>query len=152
MRIDRVRITVLSAPVAEPILMSFSQLASRDMVLVEILADGLTGRGESWVNYPSWAAKERVATLEDGLVPLLVDVDVSDPRAVHRMLEERLARLARQWGAPGPIWQAISAVDLALVGSRGEGTRRLACPVAQRHATRQGSRLRERHRPDRCRA
>ncbi|MCU1437279.1 MAG: mandelate racemase/muconate lactonizing enzyme family protein [Naasia sp.] len=114
MRIDRLRITVLSAPVAEPIAMSFSQLGSRDMVLVEVLADGLTGLGESWVNYPSWAAKERVATIEEGIVPLLVDLDVSDPRAVHRHLRQRLTRLARQWGAPGPIWQAISAVDIAL--------------------------------------
>ncbi|MDR7233632.1 mandelate racemase/muconate lactonizing enzyme family protein [Agrococcus sp. BE272] len=114
MRLDRVRITVLSAPVTELIPMSFSQLGSREMVLVEVMADGLTGLGESWVNYPSWAAKERVATIQDGVVPLLVDLDISDPRAVHRHLERRLGALARQWGAPGPIWQAISAIDIAL--------------------------------------
>lgn len=112
--LDRCTITVLSAPVDEPVLMSFSQLGSRDVVVVELEAEGHVGLGESWVNYPSWAAVERVATLEQGVVPLLVGLDVSDPARVHDLLVESLVRVARQWGAPGPVWQAISAVDTAL--------------------------------------
>lgn len=114
MILDRVRITVLSAPLDEPVPMSFSHLASRDMVLVELEADGVVGLGESWVNYPAWAATERVATLASGVVPLLAGLDVSDPGHVQRHLSSELAGVARQWGAPGPVWQAISAIDIGL--------------------------------------
>ncbi|QZY30457.1 mandelate racemase/muconate lactonizing enzyme family protein [Nocardioides coralli] len=114
MRIERAVISVLSAPVDEPVEMSFSQLDTRDVVLVELEADGVTGVGESWVNYPAWAAAERIATLEHGVLPRLTGLDVSDPRRVQRELAEGLGRVARQWGAPGPVWQALSAVDVAL--------------------------------------
>ncbi len=114
MIIDAVRLTVLSVPLEEPVRMSFSQLSSRDMVLVELESDGLVGVGESWVNYPAWAAQERLVTLERGLVPLLVGRDVSDPVGVQSDLWRLLEGPARQWGAPGPMWQALSAVDIAL--------------------------------------
>lgn len=112
--LDRCTITVLSTPIDEPVVMSFSQLGSRDVVIVELEADGQVGLGESWVNYPSWAAVERVATLQQGVLPLLVGLDVSDPARVHDLLVDSLVGVARQWGAPGPVWQAISAVDTAL--------------------------------------
>ncbi len=108
------RVTVLSAPLTDPVPMSFSQLDSRDMVLVELEADGLVGLGESWVNYPAWAATERMATLVRGVAPLLAGRDVSDPVAVQTHLIDHLGGVARQWGAPGPIWQAVSAIDIAL--------------------------------------
>lgn len=114
MRLDAVRLTVLSAPLEQPVRMSFSQLASRNMMLVELESDGIVGTGESWVNYPAWAAKERLVTLECGLVPLLVGRDVSDPAKVQAELWDEVAGPVRQWGAPGPMWQALSAVDLAL--------------------------------------
>ena len=114
MKLERAVISVLSAPVEAPVQMSFSQLGARNMVIVELEADGLTGVGESWVNYPAWAMTERVATLEHGVLPLLAELDVSDPPEVQRELLALLAPVARQWGAPGPIWQALSAVDLAL--------------------------------------
>jgi D-galactarolactone cycloisomerase len=113
-KLERATLTVLSAPVEDPVQMSFSQLSARNMVLVELEADGVTGLGESWVNYPAWAASERLATLEHGVLPLLADLDVSDPAQVQRDLLARLAPVARQWGAPGPVWQALSAVDIAL--------------------------------------
>ena len=114
MHLDRVRLTLLSAPLTEPVRMSFSQLASRDMVVVELEADGHVGVGESWVNYPAWAAHERMVTLERGIVPLLVGRDVSDPGRLQAELWQQLAGPVRQGGAPGPMWQALSAIDLAL--------------------------------------
>lgn len=114
MRLERAAVSVLSAPVAEPVEMSFSRLDARNMVVVELEAEGVVGVGESWVNYPAWAATERAATLEHGVLPLLDGLEVSDPLEVQRDLLARLGRVARQWGAPGPVWQALSAVDLAL--------------------------------------
>lgn len=127
MKLERATLTVLSAPVEDPVQMSFSQLSARNMVLVELEADGLTGVGESWVNYPAWAVTERLATLEQGVLPLLGGVDVTDPARVQQQLHGRLERVARQWGAPGPVWQALSAVDIALWDLR---ARALDVPVA----------------------
>lgn len=82
--------------------------------MVEIEAHGLVGVGETWINYPSWAEKERFATMIDGVGPLLLGMDVSSPEVVQAQLTEALLPVGRQWGAPGPMWQAISGVDIAL--------------------------------------
>ncbi|MBK1783597.1 mandelate racemase/muconate lactonizing enzyme family protein [Prauserella cavernicola] len=114
-RIVGARLRVLRAPVGDGIAMSFSPLRDRSIVLVEVTTDdGLTGRGESWINYPPWAAHERIATLRDGVFPLLLGQDATRISALHKQLCSRLDPLGRQWGAPGPIRQAISGADLAL--------------------------------------
>ncbi|WP_132876353.1 mandelate racemase/muconate lactonizing enzyme family protein [Tamaricihabitans halophyticus] len=109
------RLRVLRAPVSSRIAMSFGALRYRSMVLVEVHTDdGLIGRGESWLNYPPWAAQERVATLREGVFPLLLGKDARRITEIHQLLCTELDPLGRQWGAPGPIRQAISAVDMAL--------------------------------------
>lgn len=114
-RIVESRARVLRAPVGDGIAMSFAPLTHRTMVLVEVeTADGLVGRGESWVNYPSWAFRERLPSLTDGVFPLISGQDSADLEFLHEELLARLEPLGRQWGAPGPIRQAISAVDIAL--------------------------------------
>lgn len=94
--------------------MSFGRLDVRQTCLVEVMADGVSGVGESWINYPSWAPAERMATLSEGVAPLVIGADASDPRAVLENLTTALLPIGRQWGAPGPVWQAISAIDIAL--------------------------------------
>lgn len=111
---ERLRVTVLSATLDDEVRMSFSSLRSRRACIVEVEAGGLVGVGESWINYPDWGYRERVATLCDGIAPHLLGTDVSDPVAVQRRLTAAMLSIGRQWGAPGPIWQAISGVDLAL--------------------------------------
>lgn len=95
--------------------MSFSSLRSRRAALVEVeVADGTVGMGESWINYPPWAWVERVATIRDGIAPLLVGEELDDVGALAQSLQSALAGYARQWGAPGPVWQAISGTEIAL--------------------------------------
>lgn len=110
-----VRCRVFRAPTSDGVAMSFAPLTHRVMVVVLVeLADGRTGRGESWANYPSWAWCERVATVREGLAPLLVGRVLTTPVEVHDELVSVLGPLGRQWGAPGPVHQAVSAVDTAL--------------------------------------
>jgi L-alanine-DL-glutamate epimerase-like enolase superfamily enzyme len=95
--------------------MAVGQLQARQTVLVLIDTDaGLTGIGESWVNYPSWGPAERLATITHGLRPLLIGEEVDDPVRLWRKCVGALHHLALQWGAIGPIYQAISGADLAL--------------------------------------
>ncbi|WP_169809210.1 mandelate racemase/muconate lactonizing enzyme family protein [Actinomadura chibensis] len=117
---ERLRVTVLSAALDDEVRMSFSSLRSRRTCIVEVEAGGLVGVGESWINYPDWGYRERVATLCEGIAPHLLGTDVSDPVAVQERLTAATLSIGRQWGALGPIWQAVSGVDLALWDLRGK--------------------------------
>lgn len=112
--IERLRVSILSAPIDDIVPMSFGQLGDRKACLIEIDAGGLCGVGESWINYPAWGHRERLATLCDGVGPVLMGLNALDPEGVMRTLTEKLLPIGRQWGAPGPVWQAISGVDIAL--------------------------------------
>ncbi|GAC1309533.1 MAG: mandelate racemase/muconate lactonizing enzyme family protein [Acidimicrobiales bacterium] len=112
LRIDRTTVRLFEADT--PLQVSFGSLDVRRMCLVEIEAGGLVGRGESWINWPAWSVVERVATFREGVFPLLAGADALDREAVLSHLIGTLLPLGRQWGAEGPIWQAISAVDVAL--------------------------------------
>lgn len=113
--ITAVNVRLLSAKPDEPIAMSFGVLERRSMAFVEVrCSDGTFGYGESWTNHPSWAGEERQATIMHGLAPLIIGRDAD---AVVKLQSEMFAKLepiGRQWGAPGPVAQAISGVDIAL--------------------------------------
>lgn len=49
MKITQVKLHLLSAPLSEPIGNALMFFASRDTLLVEIIADGVSGWGEAWV-------------------------------------------------------------------------------------------------------
>lgn len=130
-RVAGARIRVLRARAAGGIAMAFAPLTHRSCVLVELESDdGVTGYGESWVNYPDWAYEERVATLREGVLPLVLGRHASDVRTVQAELVDRLDPLGRQWGAPGPIRQAVSGVDIALWDLWGRTTGRSVAELA----------------------
>jgi L-alanine-DL-glutamate epimerase-like enolase superfamily enzyme len=123
MRIARVGFRALQAPAGDGIAMSFAPLRRRAAALVIVETDdGLTGVGESWVNHPPWALAERQETIRQGVAPLVTGRDARDPQGIHSLLLRELLPLGRQWGAPGPIWQAISGADIALWDLLGHAT------------------------------
>ena len=132
--IDELTVRVLSAPLREKVPMSFSALTARRSVLVTLRSGDVTGTGESWVNYPDWGWRERLATL-DGLRPMVVGADAGDPPRLLADLAGRLHGVARQWGAPGPVWQALSGIDMAAWDLLGRARNR---PVAALLAERAG--------------
>lgn len=112
--VESVRCRVYRAPNTTGVAMSFGALDHRVMFLVDVaFDDGTVATGESWVNYPSWGWRERVATVREGIAPLLVGRSFADTGEVHDLLLSSLTRVARQWGAVGPVHQAISAIDQA---------------------------------------
>ena len=114
LRIERIAVSILHVPIDDVVPMSFGRLEGRQSCIVEVESGGLTGIGESWINYPSWAPSERVATVMEGVAPLVLGADVDHPRTFLDELARVLVPIGRQWGALGPIWQALSGVDIAL--------------------------------------
>ena len=102
-------------PVETPVRTSFGVMHDRPMVLVEAQsADGLTGWGEIWCNFPAVGAEHRARLVESVFAPLVEANDCFDPARVFGDLTRRTAVLAIQSGEPGPIAQCIAGIDMAL--------------------------------------
>lgn len=121
-RITEVEPVVLRAEIPEPVRTSFGTMEHRWSVLVRIGTDaGVEGWGESWCNFPAWAPFERVHTVR-GLAPLVIGRDPRDVVHLHDRLRQATRVLERQWGASGPVSQAIAAIDVALWDVHGKLT------------------------------
>lgn len=104
-----------SVPLDRPVRTSFGTMCERHTLLVTVITDdGTVGLGETWTNFPSWAPRERIATLEEGVRPLVRGRTVEDVRAFTTTVLAEIEPLARQWGARGPLYQAVSGLDIAL--------------------------------------
>lgn len=128
MKITDVRCLPLQYPLSQPLQFAWGPMRHRNFALVIIETDaGVRGLGESSVNFPAWAIKERRHTIEDGLRPLLIDEDPLRIEYLWDKLYRALNRLGILWGR-GAILSAISAVDMALWDLAG---RALGVPVYQ---------------------
>ncbi len=115
MRIADVRVRFFRYRPPNPLVSSVGSRRVRLLCLVEVAStSGLVGVGESWVNFPSWVAAERHATVVEGVAPLLVGHDATDVVDTHHRLKATLAPVGRQSGITGAVSQALSGVDLAL--------------------------------------
>lgn len=123
-RVSTIRVRFFRYQPETPLVSSLGRQSRRLMCLIEVVTeDGLVGVGESWVNFPSWAASDRYAAIHCGLSPLLIGHDVSDVMGTHQRLVAAVQRIGRQSGNPGPLAQAISGIDLALWDLAGQRSR-----------------------------
>jgi L-alanine-DL-glutamate epimerase-like enolase superfamily enzyme len=114
MKITDVRFIALRYPLAEPLRLAWGPMTHRQFGLIEIETDaGITGLGETSVNFPHWSLKERRATVEDGLRHLLVGEDPLRVEALWEKMYRALIRLGLLWGK-GAILSAIGGADIAL--------------------------------------
>ncbi|MFZ5642634.1 MAG: mandelate racemase/muconate lactonizing enzyme family protein [Bacillota bacterium] len=117
MKITDIKTIILSYPLSKPVTTSFGSMKSRTNVLIRIDTDeGISGIGETWTNFPHWAPEERKITVEEGIKPLLLN---ENPLNISFLWEKMYRSLMKsgaglQWGAKGPLMQAISGVDIAL--------------------------------------
>ncbi|MHB2169704.1 mandelate racemase/muconate lactonizing enzyme family protein [Alsobacter sp. R-9] len=128
-RIVGVETIMLRLPLERPIVGPFGRLDARPNLLVRVRTDaGIEGLGEIWANFPPWGCQERIEIVRNVLAPLLVGESLDDPRRLYYLMHRRLRLLANQWGAPGPVHQAIAGLDIAIWDAF---ARQLGQPLAQ---------------------
>jgi L-alanine-DL-glutamate epimerase-like enolase superfamily enzyme len=110
----RAEVIVCRAPLAQPVVTAFGAMRDRPAVLLR-LADrhGAHGWGEVWCNFPASGAEHRARLLADTVLPLVLERALRTAGA-RAELEARLRVLALQTGEPGPLAQALAALDIAL--------------------------------------
>ncbi|MCL6509227.1 MAG: mandelate racemase/muconate lactonizing enzyme family protein [Anaerolineae bacterium] len=114
MKISNVRFVALRQPLSQPLRLAWGAMHYRHFGLVVVETEaGLTGIGETSVNFPGWAITERKATIEEGLKPLLIGEDPLDVAGLWQKMHRAFARLGVLWGK-GAVMSAIGGVDIAL--------------------------------------
>ena len=115
LRIARLEAFVFRAPIDTPVVTSFGTMRDRPMVLVRLTdADGVSGWGEIWCNFPTVGAEHRARLATSVLAPLVEGKSLASPAEAFETLTARTAVLAVQCAEPGPIAQAVAGVDIAL--------------------------------------
>lgn len=111
----RIETFLLEAPVANPVRNSFRTLTARPALLLRVTdADGASGWGEVWCNYPPGGAAHRARLLEQVVAPLIVGRRFADPASAFDYLDQATRVPAIQCGEPGPFAQVIAGIDIAL--------------------------------------
>lgn len=129
-RVARLSILILRAPVERPVRTASGAMTSRPCLLVRVEdADGARGWGEIWCNFPGCGAEHRARLLETLVAPRLLGHFWSGPAEAFRTLGRELHAVALQAGEPGPIAQVLAGLDIALWDLL---TRRLGVPLHRR--------------------
>lgn len=114
MRIKDVEYILCQMALPKPIPLSCGVLTHRNMGLIRIETDdGTVGWGETSINFPSWAYRERAATIQEGLAPLLVGERAHDVLRLRDKMVDATRPFTRMW-SEGAIAQAISGIEIAL--------------------------------------
>lgn len=110
-----VEAVALSIPLAEPLPTSFGIMDARSTLLVSLTdAEGRTGWGEVWCNFPTFGGLHRARLVERIAAPILLEAGGIDPWTIGAELEAKLATLALQTGEFGPIAQVIGGLEMAI--------------------------------------
>ncbi len=113
--IKRVQIFTYRVPIETPVCTSFGTMYDRPAVLLRLEdADGAYGYGEAWCNFPACGAEHRARLLETVLSPLLINQTFASPQEAFTTLSAKVHVLSLQADEPGPLAQAVAAVDIAL--------------------------------------
>lgn len=107
-------IFVFRAPADPPVQTSFGTMRNRPAVLLRVTdAQGVSGWGEVWCNFPVVGAEHRARMAAYYLRPLVTGRAWDSPQACFRALAEAFAVLAIQCGEPGPLHQIVAGLDVA---------------------------------------
>ena len=113
--IARLDVYALEAKIDTPVTTSFGSLPARVSALLRIEdADGCSGWGEIWGNFPSITCAYRAALACKLLPEPLLGAKVETPGAFCIRLADKLRVLAVQSAEPGPISAVLAATNQAL--------------------------------------
>src|SRR5689334_17530143 len=98
------RVSAYTIPTDKPESDGTADWNSTTIVIVELTADGVTGLGYSYANGAAAEVAEELATKH------IVSKDPFDIPALHSTMD----RQVRNWGRPGLVSSAISAIDTCL--------------------------------------
>ena len=116
MKITAINLIEVRCSLAEPVKMSFGLRTERRHLFVEIVTDkGIKGIGDSWTNFPYWAVDERKITLE-ALKKIFIGMDPLNINAIWNEINQKIFKsdIGLQYGSKGPVYQALSGIDIAL--------------------------------------
>ena len=106
---------VCRAPIAVPVVNAFGSMAERVAVFVRLTdADGVTGWGEIWSNFPTIGAEHRARLFDALIAPRLLGRSISDPAAFWAEADRALHLWGLQAGEPGAFSAVLAGADLAL--------------------------------------
>ena len=113
--IDRVEAFVFRAPISKPVQTSFGKMHDRPAVFVRVTnAQGLSGWGEIWCNFPAVGAEHRARLVKSVFREKLERQKFATPLEAFEVLTASTEVLAIQSAEPGPIGQCIAGLDIAL--------------------------------------
>ncbi len=113
--IVRAECFVCRAPIENPVINAFGSMAERVAVFVRLTdADGLSGWGEIWSNFPTVGAEHRAKLFHTFIAPRLIGRSINDPARFWAETDRALHLWGLQAGEPGAFAAALSGADLAL--------------------------------------
>jgi L-alanine-DL-glutamate epimerase-like enolase superfamily enzyme len=106
---------VCRAPIENPVVNAFGSMSERVAVFVRLTdADGVSGWGEIWSNFPTIGAEHRAQLFHTFIAPRLIGRSVNDPASFWAETDRALHLWGLQAGEPGAFAAALSGADLAL--------------------------------------
>ena len=114
-RIIRAESFVCRAPIETPVVNAFFAMTERVAVFIRLTdADGVSGWGEIWSNFPTLGAEHRARLFDAFVAPRLVGREITDPAAFWAETDRALHLCGLQAGEPGAFSGALAGADLAL--------------------------------------
>lgn len=115
MKIAEARVHHFQVPLTKAVKASFGAMTVRHLVLLQVTdAEGRSGFGESWTNFPIWAAHERVAAFQNHFLPYLRGKNFDDVSQFVLTLAKGLRGGALQSGTMAPLVSSLCAIETAL--------------------------------------
>jgi O-succinylbenzoate synthase len=111
MKITRVTLRHLRMDLRTPFETSFGRSETRDCILLEVAADGLTGYGECVADADPGYSYETVQTawhvLQDFIIPVVLDQDLAGPQDLPRRLEFVRGHPMAKAGLEMALWDLL---------------------------------------------
>jgi D-galactarolactone cycloisomerase len=114
-RIVRAESFVCRAPIEVLVVNAFGAMLERVAVFLRLTdAEGFSGWGEIWCNFPTLGAEHRARLFDAFIAPRLLGRSIDDPAAFWAETDRALHLWGLQAGEPGAFSAALAGADLAL--------------------------------------